>query len=259
MAAETQYTPNNGVQTISTANSNLDGTTGAYSSTIITGASSGTLIKSITVKATTSTSKGMVRIFAGASGTPCLIREIEIPAITKSATDPAFQITVPVNYLLKPTYILIASTQNADTFNVFVEAQDWSYYSTSVRSETTKYDIYNAGTTISTANSNLDGTGTMGTALASSGCNLMAVSIKAKQTTTKGMVRLFLYNGSSSKLFMEIPVDAVVGSSTAPTFYRRILFENGYVIKTGWQLRASTEKAEGFNVVPESYNWSYPA
>lgn len=260
MAAETQYTPNTGLVTISTANPNLDGTTGTYYTVLTADAGkNGTLIKTVTIKATTNTSQGMVRLFIYDTSVSKLIAEIEIPAVTKSATDPAFEISIPLYFSLKPGWSLKASTEKGETFNVIAEAQDWAYYTTSVRSETTKYSAYNGATTISTANSALDGTGTLGTALASSGCNLQAVTIKAKQSTTAGMVRLFFYNGSITRLFMEIPVPAVTRSAIAQTFYHKVVFENGFVLKSGWQLRASTEKAEAFNIVPESLDWSYPA
>jgi hypothetical protein len=53
MAAETQYTANTGMVKISTANSNLDGS--GTLGTVLTGASNGTLIKTVTVKATSNT------------------------------------------------------------------------------------------------------------------------------------------------------------------------------------------------------------
>ena len=62
MAEETQYVANTGMQTISTANSNLDGT-GTLSSAILTGSANGTLIKTVTVKAQVTTTQGMVRLY----------------------------------------------------------------------------------------------------------------------------------------------------------------------------------------------------
>lgn len=258
MAAETQYTPNTGMVTISTANSNLDGT--GTLGTVITGASNGTLIKTITIKAIVTTTQGMVRIFVDdAKGGIVLLKEIEIPAAIKSATDPAFEITLPLYFKLKSTYILKASTEKAESFNVIAEGQNWTYYATSVREETTQYLHNNPGVTISAANTNLDGTGTLGTVLQSSNCNIMHVTIKATQTTTAGMIRLFLYDGSVTKLLKEIPVQAVTPSATAESFYHKVVFNNGFALKTGWYLKASTEKGESFNIIPEALNWTYPA
>lgn len=258
MAAETQYTANTGMATISTANSNLDGT--GTLATILTGASYGTLIKTVTVKAIVNTTQGMVRLFIDNSGTILLIAEIEVPAVTKSSNDPAFEITLPLYYTLKAGYILKASTQKAESFNVIAEGQDWTYYGASVRAETTQFSHSATAATISVANTNLDGSGTLGLPMISYGTNLMSVTIKAMQATTPGMVRLFLYDGvSNTKLFKEIPVHAVTPSATAQSFYHKIVFENAFALKNGWQLKASTEKGESFSIIPEGLIFTYPA
>lgn len=263
MAAETQYTPNTGGNVINVGNSSLTGGTINTDIWNVFNAASGlgSFIRTVTIKAQSNTSQGMVRLFIYDGSNNILLREVEVPAVIKSATDPAFEITIPLNITIKQGHKLRASTQNSDTFNVIVEGYDWTYYASSVRSETTKYTVYNAACTISTANSYLNGTGTMGTALVSSGCNILSVTIKAKQSTTAGMIRLFIYCNSpaSTVLFMEIPVPAVTCSSIAPSFYKKIVFDNGFALKSGWQLRASTEKAEAFNVIAESVDLSYPA
>ena len=261
MAAETQYTTNTGMQTISTANSNLDGT-GTLSSAIVTGASNGTLIKTVTIKAQTNTTQGMVRLYVydGSSLTRLLL-EIQIPAVTKSSTDPAFEITVPLYYALESGWQLKASTEKAETFNVIAEGQNWAYYTTSVRSETTQYTANTSVVAVATANANLDGTGTLGTVLTASGngTEIFSISIKATVTSSSGMVRIFLYDGSNTKLLKEVPVSAVTQSSTASTFYQKINFPNGFALKSGWSIKASTQVAQNFNVLAEGVNLSYPA
>lgn len=263
MAAETQYTPNTGGNTINYGNSSLTGGTVNTDIWNVFSAASGlgSFIRTVTIKAQSNTTKGMVRLFVYNGSANFLLREIEIPAVVKSATSPAFQITIPLYFDLKQGHKLRASTQNSDTFNVIVEGYDWTYYASSVRSDTTKYTTYNAATTISTANSNLNGTGAMGTALVSSGCNILSVTIKAKQSTTDGMIRLFIYCNSpaTTTLFMEIPVPAVTCSSIAPSFYKKIVFKDGFALKSNWELRVSTENAEAFNVITESLDLSYPA
>ena len=67
--------------------------------------------------------------------------EIAIPAVIKSATVPAFGITIPLNFILKAGWSLKASTEIGNTFNVIADAQDFAYYASSVRSETTKYTV----------------------------------------------------------------------------------------------------------------------
>jgi len=259
MAAETQYTANTAMVTISTANSNLDGTNAV---TVLTGASNGTLIKSVTIKAIDNTTPGMVRLFVYDGTNTKIIAEVNVPAITKSLRDPAFEFFLPLDYILKSGGILKASTQNAESFNIIAEGLDWAYYG-SVRPESTKYTANTGLTTISTANSNLDGTGTLGTVLtaASNGTIIQSITIKAIVSTTPGMVRLFLYDGSNNtKLLTEIPVPYVTKSSTAHSFYARINFNNkDFALKSGWALKASTENAESFNVIAEGLDWVYPA
>ena len=259
MAEETQYTANTGMQSISTANSNLDGT-GTLSSAIITGASNGTLIKTVTVKASVNTTQGMVRLFVYDGTNTKLISEIEIPAVTKDAGSPAFEIKVPVDYALKSGWSLKASTENAETFNVIAEGLDWIYYTTSVRPESSKYTANTGMQTVSTANTNLDGSGTLSSAIvtgASNGTQIQSVTIKAQVTTTEGMVRLFLYDGTNTKLLTEVPVHAVTKSASAHSFSSRV--DLNFALKSGWSLKASTEKGESFNVIAEGLDWTYPA
>jgi hypothetical protein len=262
MAAETQYTANTGCVTISTANSNLDGT--GTLGTVLTAASNGTLVKSIIIKAQGNTTQGMIRLFVNGGGATELISEINVPAITKSSTDPSFEIYMELNYALKSGYILKAATQNAETFNVIAEGLDWAYYTTSVRPECTKYTANTGMTTVSTANSNLDGSGTLGTVLTPDntlkGCKIAAVNIKSQVSTSAGMVRLFVYNGTTNFLVSEIPVGAVTKSSTATSYSARKTFgTNGFALKNSYLLKASTQNAESFNVIAEGLDWTYPA
>lgn len=262
MAAETQYTANTGVVTISTANSNLDGT--GTLGTVLTGASNGTLIKSVIIKAQTNTTQGMIRLFVNGGGATELIAEIEVPAVTKSSVDPSYELFMPLNYALKSGYILKAATQNAETFNVIAEGLDWAYYATSVRPESTKYTANTGMTTVSTANSNLDGSGTLGTVLTpdntKKGCNIPTINIKSQVSTTAGMIRLYIYNGTTNFLFTEIPVPAITKSSTAVSYSAIHDFQgNGFALKASYLLKASTQVGEAFNVIAEGLDWEYPA
>lgn len=109
---------------------------------------------------------------------------------------------------------------------------------------------------ISTANPNRDGTGTIGTVLTAgtSGSRIDALDIQAVGTTTAGMVRLFLHNGTAAFLLAEIPVQANTPSATAPAWSVQVNSNNNMnfplIMATGFSLRASTEKAESFNVIP---------
>lgn len=108
---------------------------------------------------------------------------------------------------------------------------------------------------ISTANTNRDGTGTIGTVLTAgaSGSRVDALLIKATGTTTAGMIRFFIHDGTNTRLLNEVPVLAVTPSGTAPAWEVQM---NGntmsqlfpIILPTGYSLRASTNNAETFNV-----------
>jgi hypothetical protein len=113
---------------------------------------------------------------------------------------------------------------------------------------------------ISTANTNRDGSGTIGTVFTagSSGSRIDMIEVQATGTTTAGMVRLFVYDGSNARLIGEIPVVAVTPSGTQPA-WAALMTSNPVgvvgniplplVIPTGYSLRASTQNAETFNVI----------
>ena len=109
---------------------------------------------------------------------------------------------------------------------------------------------------VSIANANRDGTGTIGTVFSAgtSGSRIDKIIIKATGTTTAGMVRLYINDGANSRLYDEVAVPAVTPSATAGTFQttlasNQITFELPIILPNGYSLRASTEKAETFNVV----------
>lgn len=104
--------------------------------------------------------------------------------------------------------------------------------------------------TISTANTNRDGTGTMGTVLTAgtNGSRVDDIDITAQGTTTAGMVRLFIHDGTTARLWREVPVTANTASSSNAAFFYR-LTGLALILKSGMSLRASTEKAESFNVL----------
>jgi len=120
-----KYTANIGSVLISTANSALDGS-GTLGS-VITGASNGTLVKRITIKAITNTTHGMVRLFVSDGTKTRLIKEVDIPAVTKASVDRSFQFVFLLNFNLRSGYILKASTENAESFQVIAEGLNWTY------------------------------------------------------------------------------------------------------------------------------------
>lgn len=109
---------------------------------------------------------------------------------------------------------------------------------------------------ISTANTNRDGTGTIGTVFSagSSGSRIDAIGIKATGTTTAGMIRLFIHDGSNARLLTEVPVIAVTPSGTAPAWEAQLNTNTmsqvlPIILPTGYSLRAATNNAETFNVI----------
>lgn len=109
---------------------------------------------------------------------------------------------------------------------------------------------------VSTANTNRDGTGTIGTIFSAgaSGSRIDKIIIKAQGTTTAGMVRLFIHDGSNARLFDEVLVQAITPSATVLSFQavlaaNQITVELPLIIPSGYSLRASTHNAESFNII----------
>jgi len=108
---------------INTANPNRNGT-GAMSSLVV-GANDGTAITSIVVKATDSTSQGMVRFFIDDTVNIRIVKEVTIPATTPTGTVEAFSANLFSGFTLKSGYTLKVSTEVADNFNIIAFCCDW--------------------------------------------------------------------------------------------------------------------------------------
>lgn len=108
---------------------------------------------------------------------------------------------------------------------------------------------------VSTANANLDGTGTVATIITggTNGTRIHKIEVKAIVTTTDGMIRLFIYDGTNTRLWKEISVSAITKSGTVGSFETSIdlLGEEALVLPVNYELRASTENAETFNIIAE--------
>jgi hypothetical protein len=107
-----------------------------------------------------------------------------------------------------------------------------------------------------TANTNRDGTGTIATIFTagSSGSRIDAITLKATGTTTAGMLRLFIHDGTTARLLSEVPVVAITPSSTLPSWESQLNTNTmsqilPIVLPNGYSLRASTNNAETFNVI----------
>lgn len=114
----------------------------------------------------------------------------------------------------------------------------------------------------SVANPNRDGTGALATVFTAgaSGSRIDAINLKATGTTTQGMLRLFIHNGTSASLLSEVPVLAITPSPALPSWEAQLntntmsqLFP--LILPSGYSLRAATEKAEVFNVIAMGGNF----
>ena len=262
---ETQFTANTGIITISTANTNLDGS--GTMGLVLTAASNGTFIKSVIIKAQVTTSIGMIRLFVknASNNHVNLLLEIKVPKVPKSGTVCSYQNVIPLNYTLLAGDMLYASTQNAEAFNIIAEGLNWTYPQTP-RSDATEYTANTGAETISTANSNLDGSGTIvqifqAASSTFNGCEVSSINIKGQQTVTAGMVRLYLKDGANTAvLFSEVAIPSTFqdGSSGTPSFSFEVINQGSLAIKPGLSIYASTQNAEAFSVIIEGNDWDYP-
>ncbi len=276
MAQETQYTANTGLVKISTANSNLDGT--GTLGTVITGASNGTLIKQVIIKGTdtgaTANAEGMVRLFVDTGGSVKLLTEVHVPPSGQAQTVQTFEAVLPLNFKLSSGYILKASTQNADGFNVIAEGLDYAYYGGSVRPESTNYTANTGVSSITANNTALDGSGTVATLVTAGasgsgwlGLAISSISIKAyADIATAGMVRLFIQNTSTGAantfLFREIDLPIVDATGTSQSFHHAISFPDFLQIKAGYKIVGALQIAisgGSLATVVDGMDWKYPA
>ncbi len=104
---------------------------------------------------------------------------------------------------------------------------------------------------LSAANTNRDGSGTVVTLLTAvaAGTEIKRVVVTATGTTTAGMVRLFLYDGTNYTAIREIPIGAVTPSASLAAARGEVVFSDIMLPNASWSLRASTHNAETFHVV----------
>lgn len=120
--------PKIGIGQLTTANTNKDGTGTIVD--LLTGDTDGTRVFRITIEAIVTTTAGMVRLYIYDGANTRLWKEVSVSAITPSATVLAFTYTLELlgeRALVLPNgYKLQGSTEKTETFNVFVEAGDYS-------------------------------------------------------------------------------------------------------------------------------------
>jgi hypothetical protein len=256
MPREIMYRAQTKSVTINTQNSNLDGT-GPITS-IITAASNGTLIKTLIIKAQVSTTQGMIRLYVNSGGQNRILSEINVSSVAASGRDDSFYKELQLDYFLKSGDALEVSTQTNDTLNIYVDALDVSYYPT--YREDTIYYVANTGVnSVSVANANLDGTGTIVSIItgAAMGTLISSIIVKGQMTTNPGMVRFFSDDSGSWKLFAELPIPAVIQGATEQSFVREIICLGGMTIGSGVSIGAATDRNETFSVIIEGTDWDY--
>ncbi|MEY2855621.1 MAG: hypothetical protein RL030_2753 [Pseudomonadota bacterium] len=112
-----------------------------------------------------------------------------------------------------------------------------------------------------TANTNLDGTGTIADitdAAPVSGTMIEKLKIQAISTTTAGAVRLYIYDGTTWRLWQELSVAAKTVSATVRAAVAGaddgILTPDGWLIcnftlPSTWKLGAAPYQAEAFRAI----------
>lgn len=266
MAEETHYTGKMGIVTISTANSNLDGT--GTVGQLISGGSNGTYIKRIIIKAQGDTTMGMIRIFFSKNGTKMrTFLEVPVPEVNRDGDTPSFEATIWLGMRLEAENYIFVSTENAETFNVFAEGLDWSYYASSVRQDTTQLTAVNGLVNSIAANTSLTGSGShteiygAGSSATFKGSSLKTITIKADNTiSNENMVRLFYGDSSNKYLFKEIvmPRTPNPGASLDPPYIEEVIeFEDDFDIPANKSIYATIQTNDDFVITTEGTDWNY--
>lgn len=108
---------------------------------------------------------------------------------------------------------------------------------------------------ISTANTNRDGTGTLGTIATgtTNGTRVDRIVCTANVTTTAGMLRFYIHDGSNFRAWREVPVTAITASASVAAFSATIstpvLGEPLVVLPSGYTIQVGTHNAEQFDIV----------
>lgn len=111
---------------------------------------------------------------------------------------------------------------------------------------------------IGTANTNRDGTGDMNTVITggANGTRIHRITVKAIETTTAGMVRLYIGDDAGTPnihLWREVSVTAITVSASVQGFSYVLTLTGEYalILPVNYTLRASTHNAEDFIVIAE--------
>ena len=108
-----------------------------------------------------------------------------------------------------------------------------------------------ASVNVATANTNRDGTGTVATLItgASTGTRIAEIVVQARVTTTAGMVRVFLYDGTTYRFFDEIAIAAATVSASVKGTRVSTTYNNLILPSASWSVVVSTHNAESMDVI----------
>lgn len=190
------------------------------------------------------------------------IDEVSVPETTQTGVVPSFSriVGVPGGIYLDANSSLKVSTKVADTFNVFANAFTWTYPSSSFYLDET---ADSSRVTASTANSNLDGTGTLAQLLqVGTGINgmwLNSITAKAITNSDEGMIRIFIQREgwSSARLIREIYVPGITKQANVPAFTGTADFRQGLALEVNDRVKVSTQNAETFEITGCGKTWTY--
>lgn len=103
---------------------------------------------------------------------------------------------------------------------------------------------------VATANTNRDGTGTVATLItgASTGTRIAEIVCQARVTTTAGMVRIFLHDGTNFFFFDEVGIAAATVSASVKGTRVSTTYNNLVLPNASWSVRVSTHNAESIDV-----------
>jgi hypothetical protein len=106
---------------------------------------------------------------------------------------------------------------------------------------------------LTAANTNRDGTGTLVDVISggTNGTRVEHIDFAAAGNTSAGIVRLFLNDGTNTRLWKEILVQAVTTSTSVSVWMYSLdcsTLGRLLILKSGWTLKASTHNADTFNV-----------
>jgi hypothetical protein len=108
---------------------------------------------------------------------------------------------------------------------------------------------------VSTANTARDGTGTIASIFVAGleGSRIDQIRIHATDTTTAGMIRFFINDGTNTRLWKELPVIAITPGASTPAWSANVAsqfdLELPLVLPATHSLQAATHNAETFNII----------